>query len=41
MRTLAALLALALAVLAARGWVHLGRVEAELLAADLELAHRD
>ncbi|SDD86898.1 hypothetical protein [Actinokineospora iranica] len=40
-RTVAAALALALVTLAARGWVRLGRVEAELRAADHELAHRD
>ncbi|MEU4444907.1 hypothetical protein AB0K14_03160 [Actinosynnema sp. NPDC050801] len=43
-RTLTAGLALALvalAALAARAWVQLGRIEAELRAADRELANRD
>lgn len=40
-RTLTSGLALVLVALAARAWVHLGRIEAELRAADRELANRD
>lgn len=40
-RLLAAGLALVLVALAARSWVHIGRIEAELRAADRELAERD
>lgn len=35
------LLGLALVALVVRGWVRLGEIEAELLAADIELAERD
>ncbi|WP_274383873.1 hypothetical protein [Saccharothrix deserti] len=41
MRTLTAALALVLVALAARAWVRLGQIEAELRAADRELAERD
>jgi hypothetical protein len=36
-----AALGLALVALVVRGWVRLGEIEAELLAADIELAERD